>query len=367
MTSKQINSMEKARATGLVKKRKNEVNMNRPKYYVGIDVAAETVAAGLLTELGQEIILLPDIANTVDGFQVIEQWLRDHQAIPENTVICFEATGVYGEALSYYLSSKRYSVAVEPPLKVKRAFHQGTHKTDAVDSCQIAEYAYRFFDELHIWAPPELLLDQMKVLLSVRNHFIIQKTANNNALRALEKKYHPTPMATIMYRQAIEDLTENIKALDKEIKRLLDSDQSYRKLISILTSVTGIGMILAANLLVLTKGFTMQVSHKNIASYVGICPLQYTSGTSVHRKPTSRHFGPGTFRKLLYLASLSVSTHNPTFRQYYLRKVAEGKPKRLVLNNIGNKLLKVVCALVKDQAMFIPNYRSINPFFLKIT
>jgi transposase len=207
----------------------------------------------------------------------------------------------------------------------------------------------------------------VKVLLAVRDHFVVQKTANNNALRALERKYHPAPMAMTMYRQTIEDLTENIKALDREIKRLLDNDQSYRNLISILTSVTGIGTILAANLLILTKGFTMSVSYKNIASYVGICPLQHTSGTSVHRKPSSRHFGPGTFRKLLYLASLSVSTHNPVFRQYYLRKVAEGKPKRLVLNNIGNKLLKVLCALVKEQSKFVPNYRSVNPFFLKTT
>lgn len=340
--------------------------MNRPQYYVGVDVAAETLATSLLTEPGQGILSLPEIANTLDGFHVFEQWLIDHQATPENTIICLEATGVYGEALCYYLCSKQYQVAVEPPLKVKRAFHQGTHKTDAVDADHIAEYAHRFFDELHLWTPPAPVLEQVKVLLSVRDHFIVQKTANSNALRALERKQHPTPIATAMYRQTIEDLTENIKSLDKEIKRLLDDNQSYRKLIAILTSVTGIGMVFAANLLVLTQGFTRPVSHKNIASYAGVCPLQHTSGTSVYRKPRSRHFGPGTFRKLLYLASLSISTHNPQFRQYYLRKVAEGKPKRLVLNNIGNKLLKVVCALVKEQSMFIPNYRSVNPHFLKI-
>jgi transposase len=65
------------------------------------------------------------------------------------------------------------------------------------------------------------------------------------------------------------------------------------------------------------------------------------------------------------LAAMSVATHNVEFRRYYLRKVAEGKPKRLVLNNIANKLLKVVCALVQSESVYIPNYKSVNPMLLK--
>jgi transposase len=67
----------------------------------------------------------------------------------------------------------------------------------------------------------------------------------------------------------------------------------------------------------------------------------------------------------LYLAAMSVATHNPEFRRYYLRKVGEGKPKKLVLNNISNKLLKVVCALVRTETEYIPNYKSVNPMILK--
>jgi transposase len=342
-----------------------EVIMNRPEIYLGLDVAAETLAAGLFRNPEQTILTLPEIANNLDGFQVLEQWMTENQATKDNTVLCIEATGVYGEALSYYLCSKSYRLAVEPPLKVKRAFHQGSHKTDPVDACQIAEYAYRFFDELHYWTPPSSVLEQVKVLLSVRDHFVGQRTANTNALRALERKPLQTPIAMAAYRQAVEDLSEQIKAIEQEIKRLLNDDQSYRKLFMILTSVTGVGFVFAANLIAITQAFTLPVNYRQLASYCGICPLQHTSGTSVYKKPRSLCFGPGTIRKLLYLSSLSICTHNPQFRQYYLRKVAEGKPKRLVLNNIANKLLKLICALVKEQSVFIPNYRSVNPFFLK--
>ena len=92
--------------------------------------------------------------------------------------------------------------------------------------------------------------------------------------------------------------------------------------------------------------------------------MEHTSGTSVYRKPRSRQYGPSRMRKLLYLAAMSVSTHNVQFRAYYLRKVAEGKPKRLVLNNIANKLVKIICAVVKTETPYIPNYKSVNPALL---
>jgi transposase len=337
--------------------------MTHPTYFLGIDIAAETVAASVFSQPGTSPLILPGVANTLEGFQAVEHWMVEHSITPHNCVLCLEATGVYGEALSYYFTSKGYRVAVEPPLKVKRAFRLGGHKTDPVDAAQIAEYAYRFYDELHFWTPPAPVLEQVKALLAVRDQFLAHRTANTNALRALERKPHQIPLAEVMFQQAIDDLTDHIKALEQEIQRLLNDDHTYRQLIAILTSICGIGMIFAANLLVLTQAFSRPVNHKQLASYFGVSPLQHTSGSSVYKKPCSRRFGPGTFRKLLYLASLSVSTHNPQFRQYYLRKVAEGKPKRLVLNNVGNKLLKVVCALVKERSPFIPNYRSIHPSF----
>jgi putative endonuclease len=113
--------------------------------------------------------------------------------------------------------------------------------------------------------------------------------------------------------------------------------------------------------------FTSSAHAKRLASYLGIAPLQHTSGTSVFRASQSRHFGPATPRKLLYLASCSVVTHNPEFRKYFLRKTAEGKSPRLVLNNVANKLLKLVCALIRSQQSYIPNYRSVNPLLLKTT
>ncbi len=83
--------------------------------------------------------------------------------------------------------------------------------------------------------------------------------------------------------------------------------------------------------------------------------------------PTSRHYGPPTLRKLLYLAACSVRTHKKQFQQYFFRKLAEGKHKKLVLNNIQNKILKIACAVVRSQQPYIANYVSVNPLVFQKT
>lgn len=64
---------------------------------------------------------------------------------------------------------------------------------------------------------------------------------------------------------------------------------------------------------------------------------------------------------------MSVRTHHAQFREYFLRKIAEGKSKQLVLNNIANKLLKIMCAVLRTQTPYIPNYQSVNPKLLITT
>jgi transposase len=339
--------------------------MNTGTIVVGLDVGAETFAAALLHDAQDAGEVRRTVANSAEGFEDLMAWFQERGVSQKNAAVCLEATGVYGEALCYYLSSRGFRVAVESPLKVKRSFAQSGPKNDTVDARQIAEYGHRFYDELQWWTPPTVVMEQVRVLLTAREQFVAQRVANTNARQALQHKVITSLKAEEAYEQAITQLSENIQEIDRELKRLIKEDDSFHRLIRTLTSVPGVGMLLAANLAVLTNGFARTQNHRQLASYTGICPLEHTSGTSVYRKPRSRQYGPPRMRKLLYLAAMSVSTHNAEFRAYYLRKVAEGKPKRLVLNNIANKLLKIVCALVRSETVYIPHYRSLHPALLR--
>jgi transposase len=49
------------------------------------------------------------------------------------------------------------------------------------------------------------------------------------------------------------------------------------------------------------------------------------------------------------MASMSSTIHNKELKNYYQRKVAEGKNKKLVINNISNKLIKIITAIIKSK------------------
>ncbi len=341
--------------------------MKRPKYYVGVDISAENFMVAVGEEPWRVVAKGEEFRNKLEGYEKMKAWMKKRGIGEENAVLCMEATGVYGEGLAYYLQANGYQIAIEAPLKVKRAFMPTGHKNDRVDSQQIAEYAYRFYDELVYWKPREEILEQIKVFLEIREQYVVQKTGHFNALKALKRKVVQTPLAEALHERSIDQIKKNIKEIDAEIRRLIDQDPKYGDIIRLLMSVPGVGLLLASNMLLIIESAPDEVTPKQMAAYIGISPYEHRSGNSVYKPDSSRHYGPTKVRKLLYLASLSVRTHQEQFKKYFLRKVDEGKPKKVVLNNIANKLVKIMCAVVKTQTPYIPNYRSIHPSLYKMS
>lgn len=344
--------------------------MNKPALYVGIDVGSETFTASigrLEEETGWQITAKPRcFENNYDAFSQFLYWLNENMALAKDCIVCMESTGVYGEALAYFMVGNGYKMVIEDPLKVKRAFNPEGHKSDPVDSCQIAEYAYRFFDQLRYWGPKDMVIEQLKTLLTVREQLVEQRSAHKNANQAIKRKVVRTPLAEDVHEKAIQELTEHIKAVEEEIQRLIDDDPSSRELQRLIESVPGIGSTLATFFVVTMYSAPEPYNPKALAAYIGICPYENSSGTSRFKRATSRHYGPSPIRRLLYLASMSVRQHSPVFERYFLRKLAEGKPKQLIINNIANKLLKIVCAIVRTRTPYIPGYRSIHPQLLSL-
>ena len=339
--------------------------MKRPQYYVGIDMSSESFTVSVGIDPWEILMDAQMFENKPEGFSAMLKWMEESGFRADDTVLCMEATGVYGEGLAYFLNAHDYSLAIEPPLKVKRAFMPQGHKNDRVDSQQIAEYSYRFYDELRFWQPRQEVLEQIKVLLTTREQFTSQSTSHYNALKTLKRKVVATPLADQLHQQSIARIKKSIQEIDEEIQRLIDQDPKFGQMIKLLTSVPGVGLLLASNLLVMIEAYPNGIPKPNqLAAYIGICPYEHRSGRSVYKPSTSRHYGPAMARKLLYLASLSLRKHNAAFEKYFLRKVAEGKPKKVVLNNIANKLLKIICAVLRTQTPYVPGYRSVHPALL---
>lgn len=341
--------------------------MKHPCYSAGIDIASDSFVASISSTPGEVLYGPETFENNLDGFKNLINWFSRKQITPPKILICMEATGVYGELLCHCLYRHHYPVVVESPLKVKRAFKIDTHKTDAVDSAQIAEYGLRFFNQLTPWQPREALLEQLNILINSRELLVQQRTQTYNHLHSLKRKVVQSPHALASLERIVETLTQQIKKLEDQIKQLIGQNVQMQRYTDLLKSIPGVNLLLAANLLVMTNGFTRGNSYRQAASYLKLAPLKHESGTSVYRKPRTPRYGPSIMRKLLSLAALSVVTHKALFRQYYLRKQAEGKPKRLILNNVENKLLKIIWAIIREQKPYNSTYCSIHPRYVLST
>ena len=88
--------------------------MNRPEYFIGIDIASATFTASGLTAPGEIVMIRENASNAPEGFAGFISALEGQQITPKNSVIVMEATGVYSEQLSYFLHAKGFKVAVEP-------------------------------------------------------------------------------------------------------------------------------------------------------------------------------------------------------------------------------------------------------------
>lgn len=333
-------------------------------HFLGVDMSKDDFASAILNAPDKPVLIQDGFANSPDGFAAYKAWLQEKGAMPHNTTICVENAGVYSEAICHDLNEAGYHVCLEAASKVKRAFTQKGHKTDPLDAKKIAEYAFRFHDQLKRFVPKDDIIEQLSAWLILREQLIKQRTALRNNLHVMQIKPNKTSPAMKTCEALIEHLGEQIERIETAMATLVSQSSRIQQLVQILKSVPGVGELTAMNLIVITNAFTDISEYKQFAAYLGICPLQNQSGTSLHKPARSDRYGPPRMRKLLHLGARSTIIHNKIFKAYYLRKTQAGKPKMLVLNNIANKILRICCALVRDNKMFDPEYVSINPNFL---
>ena len=126
------------------------------------------------------------------------------------------------------------------------------------------------------------------------------------------------------------------------------------RLYDLISSVKGVGLILAANFLVITNCFTCFENSRQFACYSGIAPFEKQSGTSLKAQSRVSHFANKKMKALLNLAALSAVKYDPELRKYYDKRIKSGKSKMSTLNIIRNKIVHRVFAVVKRGTPYVP-------------
>lgn len=58
--------------------------------------------------------------------------------------------------------------------------------------------------------------------------------------------------------------------------------------------------------------------------------------------------GRPQLRRVLYMAAISASRHNPVLKHFYQRLIARGKPPKLALIAVARRLIELLNTLIKN-------------------
>lgn len=326
--------------------------------FIGIDISKGTFDFALIKDSNEETLLTTAFANDPKGLVRLEEFLKKQSIDMDKTLFCMEHTGIYCRLLSQYLTERKYHVWIEMPVQIIRSLGIQRGKNDRVDAKRIAQYALLKKDKAVLWEPPREVVIQINDLLTLRDRLVTSRKSLRQPIKEFKDAgfMDTAKMIENNCKITLNALEKEIKQIEKELDKLINKDSNLKKLYGLARSVPGIGKITTLSLLYFTNEFKQYQNSKQLACYCGVAPFERTSGTSVKGRSRVSPFANKTLKKLLHMVALSSIQKNRELNQYYLRKLAEGKNKMLVINAVRNKILQRLCAVIKRGTPFALEY-----------
>ncbi|QBR11283.1 IS110 family transposase [Sphingobacterium sp. CZ-2] len=265
--------------------------------------------------------------------------------------IAMEATGPYYFRLAKFLWERDERVSVINPLVIRR-FSQMTlarTKTDRKDAQLIAKFTS--MTEPAQWRLPE---EHVLRIRNLEGYIKGQKecrTMLTNRLHAYEHAGTLEPTLRKTIEEGIKRYDQDINEHERQVQQIIM--ENYGELNANLRSIPGIGPRSAALLIILTDGFSRFEGHRQLISYFGLAPRIFESGSSVRGKGHICKMGMGQVRKVLYMAAISAIRSNTACSGLYGRLMEKGKPYKVAIIAVVNKLIKQAFAIAKSGKGYI--------------
>jgi transposase len=321
--------------------------------YVGIDVAAETLAVARLVP-GGAADPAETVPNAAAGWRQVAQLLRRQGAQPEGTLLVMEATGSYWIGAATALHDAGWAVAVVSPASARHYAQARLRraKTDAVDALVLAQYGRDLGPAR--WAPPPAEVQALQLLIRQRDDLVAMRTQTTNRLHALAQwPGLPADLADPL-RAVLAVVEEQIARLDEHIQRRAQAASALADDVRRLDGITGVGWLTAT--LVLTELWVLgpTATPAQAVAYAGLDPAPRQSGTSVRGAGHISKTGNARLRQALYMAALSAARANPPLKAFYDRLLARRKLKKVALVAVARKLLVLMVTLLRQRRSFDP-------------
>lgn len=290
------------------------------------------------------------ISNDLSGFKVLAASI-DPDLEP---LVVMEHTGLYSFKLEKYLEDQEIAYCKLPALEIKRSTGLVRGKNDKIDSVRIAEYAWLRRKQLTATTKTSENVKSLNQLLSVRAKLVKDCAGYKARIKELND-VGVTSKSDLIYKSqkaVIKVLNTEIQNVENKIDQLIETDAELKRNFDLITTIKGVGKIVAARMLAVTNNFKKFKNARKFNCYAGLAPFKYESGTSLRGRSRVSHLANKEIKTVLNLAAFCAVRWNLELKLYYERRVSEGMRKMSCMNIIRAKIVSRIFAIIKRQTPY---------------
>ena len=324
--------------------------MKKNELFIGIDVSKLTLDVFLLSDVLKKHYQINNQKNAIKSF--FDKLKKENPSCAIR--VGMENTGYYNWPFYNVIQSLGIDTYVINPFHLKRSLGLVRGKNDKIDSQRIANFILLHKNTLKPTIIPRVEINKLQALLAFRKRLVDTKTRMTVSLKELEIVGDREIKKQIKKStdKLVEGIISQIKTAEENINKLIKADESLDNLYKYITSVQGVGKVLAWNLLVKTNEFKSINDPRKLACYAGVVPFDFQSGTSISKRPRVSYMADKALKKLFHMAALRVTQLKGDLQEYFKRKVGEGKNKMCVINALRNKIIARICSVVNNKRMY---------------
>lgn len=320
------------------------------KHVIGLDMAKDSFSLSVHNHAFEQ-----DFENTARSIRKMLKTLSKELGLPlDQCLFALEHTGLYSYEIMKILSSQKLAYTVIAGLALKKSLGISRGKDDQIDARRIAQYAHLRQDHLKLYQLPSQELLCLKDLLSLRAKHVRTRAGYiarvNEQKRILKRK--DNRLLFHSQEKLIKVLNKEIQQIEKEIEKLINDNEKIKYYYDLISSIKGVGMIVAAMIIVKTNCFSSFSNWRKFACYIGTAPFPNRSGKMKKNNRISK-YGDKEMKRLMTLAAQSAILYDPQIKSFYQRKLKAGKSKKNTRNAVRNKLLSRIFSVAKRGTPYV--------------
>jgi transposase len=359
----------------------NMQTINRSQtLFVGIDVHKDTHTAVAVSPFGEKVFEIKISNENEDFISLIDKTKKEANRLNLTPSFGLEDVHSWGERLSSFLIEEDLPVVSVAPILVDHRRSKMTHpeKNDSLDAQGVAEVMIQRIDTLPVYKLTEEAqkAKQIREISVEREWLVKERTRLKNQLHILLHRIHnssyrikfkdpftkkalrywkrsiPRNIDPILKRRTkralsrLLDLVEETQEIEDELLELMDKG-GFK-----IHTASGCGPVISAEIIGEIGDISRFKSHGSLAKYAGCSPRECSSGKKTKWRKTRS--GNRRLNRAFHRMALSQISRsgNDAARQYFKRKISEGKTKGQALVCLRRQLVNIIWMMMKHKTIY---------------